>query len=75
MRGAQQRSKGRRRSVSEKLSKAPSETKAMLKEKLYEQKEDLNHVRSARPCVCARLRARAHARARALPLPLPLLYS
>ena len=47
----------------------------MLKEKLYEQKEDLNHVRSARPCVCALLRARAHARARALPLPLPLLYS
>ena len=69
MRGRQTES-GRRRSVGEVLSKAPSELKAGVEEKLYEKREDLNQARSARlrlrPCYSPRLRASA--RARALPL-------
>ena len=68
MRGRQTES-GRRRSVGEVLSKAPSELKAGVEEKLYEKKEDLNQARSARlrlrPCYSP---PPPSARARALPL-------
>ena len=68
MRGKQTKS-GRRRSVGQVLSKAPSELKAGVEEKLYEKKEDLNQARSARlrlrPCYSP---PPPSARARALPL-------